>query len=383
MKQWNLHSKCHCIIIFVTVALLGLACRLSPSISAGANPSGGDSKEKNPTSTVPVLLTTTKTQIPATETTTATVHPPTPTATITPTERNPDDPVLFTLDTSDPARDMMTVSLSADGQTLMVVFFEGDLEIWNWPENTVQTYLLDYPFREFEIQSHKGVTLVAGYLLNDSGDIWFLRCQDGKMDSILMEFPTLLVTAMRLSPDGSLAAVGFSNGEIHLIETSSGNTLTTIAAFNDWPLFLQFSPDQRLLLADSFSFDPHTYLFDTQTGETVIVLLEEDYDPGTGFFSPDGSLLGWATMQGTQIFNTTSWEIIAELPQEGYGFSSHNQFLFVAGPENTTDIYRVQTGNLEKTLQAGDLHVLPDGTLVNVFFDQWNYQVSLERVEIE
>ncbi len=291
--------------------------------------------------------------------------------------------LLFERNSMGERRDMRDAALSTDGQSISLVFFGSEIEIWDWQQNAVETYVVDAPIYDILVHTHEGQTLVAGYNLKQTADVWLLRYLPGQatpVAEVIVPAEHGWVTAAALSPDGALVAMGYNTGWVSLADTVTGEVLWTREVFYDYPLYLLFSPDGRMLLADSFSFDPHTFILNVSTGETEAVLSEEDYDPGAGFFSPDSSLLGWFSMGSTTVFETGTWETITQVPLSGYGFSMDNQSLFTAEDGETTGVVNVLSGELDQSLPYEQLSYLPDGTLVGLNFYQLDNLVQLWQV---
>jgi WD40 repeat protein len=275
--------------------------------------------------------------------------------------------VLFTHQPDLEDQDIRTAFLSGDGQSLVIVYWESTFERWDWNASTHDTYTIDAPVSEFLLQTRDDSLLFVGYNLNTEADIWLLTYQSGQAapaDAKVLSFPDRWVNTAAVSEDGRMLAVGYNLGRIHLIDTLTGDVIAEIEAFDDWVTFLKFSPNGNLLLADSFSFDPHTYVVDTESGSIIATLTSEDYDLGEGFFSPDSRMIGWNTFEGCQVFQAPTWDPAAHSLPSGYGFSWDNTQLFSAAENNTTRIFRLTDGSLITSLPFTRLQYLPDGRLV-------------------
>jgi WD40 repeat protein len=106
------------------------------------------------------------------------------------------------------------------------------------------------------------------------------------------------VTAMALSPDGSIAAVGLEDGAVHLVDIGSGERRPAIE-LDGRPWALRFSPDGERLAAGSHGERGIgiTQVFKVRTG-TEVFRQEQNGPVSAVTFSPDGSRLaasGWDT----------------------------------------------------------------------------------------
>jgi len=176
--------------------------------------------------------------------------------------------VLFSHQPSLEMQDIRSAFLSGDGQRLIIEYCENTIESWDWVSSTHATYKVDAPVSEFLLQMRGESLLFVGYNLNTEADIWLLTYQPGQetpTDETILSFPDRWINAAALSDDGKMLAIGYNLGRIHLIGTLTGKVTADIEGFNDWVTFLKFSPDGSLLMADSFSFDPHTYVIDAKT----------------------------------------------------------------------------------------------------------------------
>jgi WD40 repeat protein len=315
---------------------------------------------------------------------------PTPTQQLMPQQPPSSDPDLtisaaFTADEA--FHEIRSVKPAGDGQHLIIQYFGGEFTLWNWQADTHENYRFEQAFLDIDLQSYFGSTVLAGYLSEAPGTLEVLIYNAGQptpSETYRITTTEQWVTAVALSPDTSLLGVGYNDGIIKIIETRTGYEVHALEVFNDWPMLIAFSPNSRYVLIDSFSFDPHTYVIDAQNGVIIATLNEEDYDPGLGFFSWDGSYLVWTNHFETWVFDTGSWGALSHLAEIApYGLSPDNTVLFVWNDTGGTSLFNAGNGQWLADHPAETLHVLPDGRLVNLIYEQGGNSLLMESVRLD
>ncbi len=112
---------------------------------------------------------------------------------------------------------------------------------------------------------------------------------------------------LAISPDGRLAATGYSNGTLHFwnLVALDYQTFNTNLSFPD---SIAVSPDgQSLLLGNTYPSPQSLVLWDIASSEKVIALNDIVTDPDSIVFSSDGHFV--AVVGGTQDFGETDFWI--------------------------------------------------------------------------
>jgi hypothetical protein len=305
------------------------------------------------------------TQSPTAVPTQASTAAPTNTPVPAPTEAQLpalEESTLFSLDYSDEGLDILRAALLPDNRHLWVRPIEsGRIDIWNIETGEQRIFELQDGIPQFAIAAQEEDIVVATYNPNINGDVALWRLSAGKSPAQPMlvgafSDPDWLVTYSEISPDGTTLAVGYSNGEIRLIDTTSGQNARTIEAHIDWVVRLVFSPDSRYLLSDSLSFDPNTLIFDVRSGALIATLDRENYDPSfVGTFSPDGSMVAISTFFGVGIFETGNWAQVSKVDEfiEAYAFTPEGHELLAAF-DNSTVAFSILTGEVTNEYEGID-----------------------------
>lgn len=149
-------------------------------------------------------------------------------------------------------------SYSPDGQTLVIGYVDGSLQLWDVGENDNR-----FGARHFS-PPLQGLTYSydGQFVLVQRGDtLEIRRSSDGAMRSRVES------TSFAVSPDQNLAAVGDYEGGIRVLEMGSGNTVYTLEGHEAIIYALAFSEDGRFLVSSSEDCDIR--LWDLETGEFI------------------------------------------------------------------------------------------------------------------
>ena len=183
------------------------------------------------------------------------------------------------------------------------------------------------------------------------------------------------VLSVQFSPDGTLLATGhdYWAGAVRLWDFSSGRMLHTGAVPEAFIRHLAFNPAGTLLSAGGY-VDGQIRLWNIETGQADVLLGKRFDDFGAGVFSPDGSLFAAAKAQSIVLFDTTSWEQIAEWEGHtakvtGVLFSLDGTRLVSADANGFIRVWDSPTGTALQVIAGHDgaitdLAFTPDGALL-------------------
>lgn len=211
------------------------------------------------------------------------------------------------------------------------------------------------------VRTTDNMIVMADYSPQSSGnvDLYEVNPASGDYQRVKdIDEPSLTVITLEFSPDGTILAVGYNNGEIRLFDTDDGSLLRSFQAHTDNVTSLTFSYDNHYLASGSWSNDPFTYVFNTANGAKIATLSTESYEPGIVSFSPDGRLVSATSSAGTHIFSTSNWqETGVTIPGIWEGiFTCDSQMLMVSFGNALTDIYSASTGQQVGTIENAPLY---------------------------
>ncbi|HWQ46640.1 MAG TPA: hypothetical protein VN376_07225, partial [Longilinea sp.] len=263
--------------------------------------------------------------------------------------------------------------ISADGAHLIVFVDDDQLDVYDLVSG--QAWNVTAPI-EFFYAPNVYVTATEVIILDYYGHdtmpvvVWRVDLVSGEpRQTASITSGELYPIQAALSPDGSLAAVGYNNGVISLYRTSDGDLVSSFQAHIDNVTSLAFSPSGNYLISDSWSFDPHTYVFNVSTGVILATLSTESWEPGVVDFSPDGTLVSITEGDGTHFISTANWQptgVIIPGIWEGF-FSCNGDSLLFAAAEGY-EVFSTATGEWNGVLDVFPLYCLSDGRMVTVDF---------------
>ena len=250
------------------------------------------------------------------------------------------------------------VFFSPDGRTL--VSTRGKIiRFWDVVNKTISKTLTGHTRQILSLAvSPNGKTVVSGSsIIGEEPQSNALRWWDVETGRMLFSSPNVdLVTALAFSPNGKILACANSlsmseNRNIYLLDSVSGEILSTLPELHGKTISLAFSPDGKTLA--STGWDRTIRLWDPHTGHHIhtfrgyVGWLSFLPDGKTLVSGGDGVIRFWDTPTKQQRFSISGhWNSIGALT-----FSSDSKTLISGGYE-TPIIHKwdVSTGQLMSTL---------------------------------
>ncbi len=177
--------------------------------------------------------------------------------------------------------------------------------------------------------------------------------------------------ASALSHDGNLLAVGSGGGSIHLVDTRTGNRISTFKAHSDSVDGLAFSPDGSTLVSGSEDSKIHLWEVTTQKRQQTLTRLSSTHAIA---FSPDGKRVANGNFGGgLQSWNLETKQKIVTFKGHtdairALAFSPDGKILASGGWDATIRLWNTDTGN-QIAIITGHPHFVeemafaPDGNI--------------------
>jgi WD40 repeat protein/DNA-binding SARP family transcriptional activator len=235
---------------------------------------------------------------------------------------------------------VISVAAAPDNRHVATGGYDGTVRIWDTsPGHELQT-----------VTAHDGP--VFGMVYSSDSDQWVSVSADGTakvwdgasgdlVRSLVTDDPARLDT-VAISPDGSLIAIGDSDGGIKLIEQGTGEPVLTLDAHDGEVWGLAFSPDGTRLA--SGSWDGTSKVWDITGGREVSTLEAPCWSMSVAF-SLDGqrvfSSCGVSTLPGETIENERSfgafeWEATTGRIVRGYPSGGIDLYGLALSPDGRT-----------------------------------------------
>lgn len=277
----------------------------------------------------------------------------------------------MTIDYSQQSATVWDALISTDGGHVLVFVNGEQMDVYSLSSGESWSFTppTDY-FYDGNVFVTATEVIILDYYSHDTlpVTIWRVDLASGEARiTASITYGEMYPTQATLSPDGSSVAIGYNNGVISLYRTTDGGLLRSIQAFNDNVTSLAFSPDGHYLVADSWSFDPHTYVFNANNGVILATLSTESWEPGVTDFSPDGVLVSITEGDGTHFISTANWQPTGvTIAGVWEGFFSCNGEVFLFAADDGYEVFSTATGELYGTLDVFPLYCLSDGRTVTV-----------------
>ncbi|NET90713.1 MAG: hypothetical protein F6K45_21915 [Kamptonema sp. SIO1D9] len=182
------------------------------------------------------------------------------------------------------------------------------------------------------------------------------------------------IWSLAFSPDGTILAVGDSNGQVRLLRVEDGQS---IAIFNErhtwWTVSLAFSPDGQKLV--SSSLDKTIKIWSVNTGQCLKTIRGHTAWVWSVIFSPDSKFIASGSDDTTiKLWSAYTGEEIRTLVGHSskvlsVTFSPNSQILASGSADETIKLWNLETGECLKTL-TGHQDVIwtvafsPDGQII-------------------
>lgn len=191
------------------------------------------------------------------------------------------------------------------------------------------------------------------------------------------------VTCVAVSPNGQIIASGSRDGTICLWDVKTGKCLLTLSKdkskHKGWITQITFSPD-RLTFATVSNLDNKVRVWNVQTGDLTC-----EYEQQTGgiygvAFNADGSLLASSSMdKSICLWNTKTQALQRKIDNPNWmlsiAFSPDGKFVAAGSWDNILRVWNVETGVLHRTFTG---HTMPVHSIV---FDAEGKTISSASVD--
>lgn len=210
------------------------------------------------------------------------------------------------LETTEPIQyqdevDPLQAAFSADGRWLAAGSNRGDLWIWSLLEGTLAQYIPPGAGDRYDRATALTLSPDGSVLAVGGGDGLVRLYSQGSEEPVILAGQSGSITALAFSPDGAWLASGDGGGSLWLWDVATGSArqrLAHRANQDDYPeavIQVFFSLDGRLLISQS---GDHAWVWDPANGQSLIVLNAElSYAPAMAL-SPDGRWLALGLEDG-------------------------------------------------------------------------------------
>lgn len=215
-------------------------------------------------------------------------------------------PRTLRLETTEPIQyqdevDPLQAAFSADGRWLAAGSNRGDVWVWSWPDGDLAQYIPPGDGDRYDRATALNISLDGSVLAVGGGDGLVRLYSQGSEEPAILAGQSGSIAALAFSPDGDWLASGDGGGSLWLWDVATGSArqrLVHHANQDDYPeavIQVVFSPDGRLLISQS---GDHAWVWDPANGQSLIVLNAElSYAPALAL-SPDGRWLALGLEDG-------------------------------------------------------------------------------------
>jgi WD40 repeat protein len=194
----------------------------------------------------------------------------------------------------------------------------------------------------------------------------------------------VVVTAVELSPDGTLMAAAGDDHRVRILDVATGKALHVLEGHTDWVRAVAFSPDGKWLA--SAGNDRRMSLWDASTGRLVRQSGVSDGALASLVFHPQGTQIAAAGFQRTvNIYDAATCDSVGSwgCPCNDIrcaAFSPDGRLLAVAGRNGKIRIMDACDGTKLHEILSGDISIRavafsPSGQLLAVGGDRANINV--------
>jgi WD40 repeat protein/tRNA A-37 threonylcarbamoyl transferase component Bud32 len=248
--------------------------------------------------------------------------------------------------------EVLAVSLSGDGQTLVSGSKDKTIEIRNFNTGKLQTTLTGNNGAVSAVAiSQNGEILVSGSY-DHSIKIWNL--QTGKLQTTLTGHNGW-VNCLAISPDGQTLASASGDKTVKIWDVNSGDLKNTLKGHTDRVIAVAISPDGKTLV--SGSYDKTIKIWDGNTGELKITLTGHSRGVSSVAISPDGkTLVSGSSDKTIKIWNLQTGELQNTISQNSAADSTltitPDGKTLVSGSYKQINLWNLSTGELKTTLNG-------------------------------
>jgi len=203
------------------------------------------------------------------------------------------------LETSEPIQyqsefEPLQAAFNADGRWLAAGSNRGDVWIWSWPDGTLAQYIPPGDGDRYDRATALNISPDGSVLAVGGGDGLVRLYSQGSEEPVTLAGQSGRITALAFSADGAWLASGDDGGSLWLWDVATSSARQRVvhrANQDDYPeavIQVFFSPDGRLLISQS---GDHAWVWDPANGQSLIILNAElSYKPALAL-SPDGRWL--------------------------------------------------------------------------------------------
>ncbi len=327
-------------------------------------------------------------------------------------------------------RDINTVAFSPDGARVVTTSVDKTVKVWNVASSHEYLTLVNGPKIEFIEGAELAYSPDGSRLVTANSDptpkVW-----DVKTGKLLFSLTghTDLVTFATYNKDGTLIGTASNDGTAKVWDALTGRELLTLTGHKDLVFGFDFSPDGIHIATSSFDFTAqiwdaktgkslHTFeysnwifsvsfspdgkhlaggsggvaiVWDVNTGKQVFTLTNHNDMVDQVVFSPDGTRIATASLDGTaRLWDASNGKELFGLLSHSasvfdIAFSGDSKYVATTSSDKTAKIWDVQTGKELLTLIAPSgltgVAFSPDGSQLAVAGRDGTTRIYLLHIE--
>ena len=265
------------------------------------------------------------------------------------------------------------VAFSPDGSKIITGSDDGTARLWNASTGAVLCSLT----------GHTAAVTSVAYSPDSNNPMVATASQDGtaRLWDANCGAPTLLhtlsghtssVNAVAFSPDGSEVLTGSADRTARMWDTSTGQNLLVLSGHTDAVVSAVFSPDGSMVLTGSR--DSAARLWDVESGRLVRTFVSHNWGLNAVAFSPDGSMiLTGGDDNAAQLWNAANGALVREFtghtgPVVSVAFSPDGSKMLTGSEDQTARVWDLNTGQtmltITQTTIIRDATFSPDGSKI-------------------